>query len=394
MAKRRRFGWVRKLPSGRFQASYLGPNGKRHNAPDTFGTKGEAEQWLVHVESLILRNEWTDPTRAKITVDVYATAWVEDRPKLRPRTRDLYRWLLGKHIAPYLGPVQLGKLDTLMIRQWRTELLRNGVSESMAAKAYRLLRTVLATATDEDKILTRNPCQIRGAGVENPDERPVLTVPQVFALADRMPPRFRAMILLTAFASLRFGEVTALVRADIAKDASEVRINRAFVEVRGKGLVSGPPKSRAGIRTVAIPEAIRPEILSHLDEFVKGDPQALVFTGEQGNAVRRPSFGQRTDWITVVAKLGHKGLHFHDLRHTGNTLAAATRASTKDLMARMGHDSERAALIYQHATREADHRIAGGLSALIDARPRDGKTPDGGKPDDDDGAAGVLVPAS
>ncbi len=56
--------------------------------------------------------------------------------------------------------------------------------------------------------------------------------------------------------------------------------------------------------------------------------------------------------------------HFHDLRHTGNTLAAQTGASTKELMARMGHASMRAALIYQHATPERDAALARALSDL------------------------------
>ena len=71
-----------------------------------------------------------------------------------------------------------------MIREWRATLLGNGVSVSMAAKAYRLLRAVLMTAVEEDKILPRNPCRIRGAGDEDAPERPVLTVAQVFALAE------------------------------------------------------------------------------------------------------------------------------------------------------------------------------------------------------------------
>jgi integrase len=60
-----------------------------------------------------------------------------------------------------------------------------------------------------------------------------------------------------------------------------------------------------------------------------------------------------------------EGFHNHDLRHTGNTLAAATGASTKELMARMGHASTRAALIYQHATRERDVVIARALDGMI-----------------------------
>jgi hypothetical protein len=72
-----------------------------------------------------------------------------------------------------------------MIRNWRFTLLAAGVSESAAAKAYRLLRAVLATAAD-DRVIARNPCRIRGAGDERPAERPVLTVAQVFDLADRI----------------------------------------------------------------------------------------------------------------------------------------------------------------------------------------------------------------
>jgi integrase len=83
--------------------------------------------------------------------------------------------------------------------------------------------------------------------------------------------------------------------------------------------------------------------------------------------------------------MGLAALHFHDLRHTGNTLAAQSGASLADLKARMGHDSDRATLIYQHATRDADRRIADALDARVRAERPDS--------DDDDGAAGVRVSA-
>ena len=94
-----------------------------------------------------------------------------------------------------------------------------------------------------------------------------------------------------------------------------------------------------------------------------------------------------TRWVETVRKLGVPGLHFHDLRHTGNHFAAQTGASTADLMARMGHDDMRAALIYQRATREADRRIADRMSDSVDSRHPDGDDPDDGE----DGAAGALV---
>lgn len=77
--------------------------------------------------------------------------------------------------------------------------------------------------------------------------------------------------------------------------------------------------------------------------------------------VGRPN--QRVKWTATVKKMGLTGLHFHDLRQACNTWAAQAGTSTKDLMARMGHDDMRAALIYQHASNEADQAIATGFRA-------------------------------
>ena len=133
-----------------------------------------------------------------------------------------------------------------------------------------------------------------------------------------------------------------------------------------KGLVYGPPKARASLRTNALPEAIRPAIVEHLAKHVGSGADAWVFTGERGNPIRSGNRNLLTGWKDAIAGIGRPGLHFHDLRHTGNTLAAQTYVSTKDLMARMGQDSARAALIYQHASRQLDQVIADKLSALID----------------------------
>ncbi|MDN5920361.1 MAG: site-specific integrase [Pseudonocardia sp.] len=355
------------MPSGRYQASYLGPDGRRRTAPETFERKKDADLYISRVEALMSQGDWTDPTRAKIRLNDYAERWVDQRAGLRPRTVELYRWLLARHVLPTLGTVPLGNLSTPMIRQWRADLLTAGVSETMAAKSYRLLRAVLNTAVDEDRIIPRNPCRVRGADQENPAERPVLTVAQVFELADAMRyRRLRALILVTAFATLRWGEVTALRRCDVAADGSWVRVSFAHTEVVGRGIVVGPPKSRAGVRTVNVPEAIRPDLVEHLRAYVDTSADALVFTGPKGGALRRAHFNNLTRWVETVKTLGASGLHFHDLRHTGNLLAAQTGASTKDLMSRMGHDDMRAALIYQRATSAADRLIAERLSGLVD----------------------------
>ncbi len=119
------------------------------------------------------------PSSGEDPADDYADRWIAERAGLRPRTVELYRWLLRRHIAPWIGGVPLGQIDTPLVREWRAKLLSEGVSVSAAAKAYRLLRAVLMTAVNEDRILQRNPCQVRGADKEQPQERPVLNVAEV-----------------------------------------------------------------------------------------------------------------------------------------------------------------------------------------------------------------------
>ena len=434
----RRFGNVRRLPSDRYQASYLGPDGLRRYAPETFERKSDAERALVLIEAQMSAGNWTDPARGKVKLADYAATWIAQRPGLRPRSADNYQWLLKKHVTPHLGAVPVGKLSTPMIREWRATLLAQGVSVSTAAKAYRFLRAVLMTAVDEDKILPHNPCRIRGAGDEQAPERPVLTVAQVFELADRVgrrpvgnirkvpgngyrlrfrregemrtspevydsrataaralwkmaadgradcnyDRRYRALVLLATFASLRWGEVIALRRRDLDLEARAVRVRAAYVERSTGEMLLGRPKSRAGRRVVGIPDVIIAVLREHLSIFVEAEPGALVFPGQHGQPLRRSNFNKMSAWPYAVKSIGAEGFHVHDLRHTGNQFAANSGAALKDLMARMGHDSELAALIYQHEARGADRRITDAIDSHVQAER-----------DDEDGAAGALVPA-
>jgi integrase len=140
----------------------------------------------------------------------------------------------------------------------------------------------------------------------------------------------------------------------------------------------GPPKTAAGRRTVSVPAAVREDLRLHLRDYVGDEPDALNFTGAKGAVLRRSGFQTRSRRSDSVQQAGLPGLHFHDLRHTGNILAAGTGASLADLKARMGHGSARAALTYQHAITQRDAMIADALSLTIDLerdRARNGTTP-------------------
>jgi integrase len=255
----------------------------------------------------------------------------------------------------------------MMIRAWHARLhTEHGVSASTAAKAYRLLRTIFATAVD-DELLARNPCVLSGAGVERPIERPVLSLIEVEQLTYAIAPRYSAMVLMATWTGLRFGEAAGLKRGDLNLVDGLVRVERQLQELKLGGPVEGPPKTEAGRRTVSIPPHIIPELANHLARYLGVDATSHVFTSPDGTLLRRSNFNRRM-WQPACLEAGIKGFRFHDLRHTGNTLAASTGASTRELMARMGHASPRAALIYQHATADRDRAVADALSQLAGAR--------------------------
>ena len=239
------------------------------------------------------------------------------------------------------------------------------------AKSYRLLHAVLNTAT-EDGLIRRNPCHIKGAGQEDSAERQVISLGTLLKLLDLVPPRYRALVLLATFASLRFGELAGLRRRELDLEQCTVRVAISTAETDDGRLIDDDPKSVAGRRTVSFPKEVAPELRWHLATFAEPGPDGLVFVGPMGGRLRRSNF--RRIWTKARNEIGLPDLHFHDLRHTGNNMAAGQGASLRELMERMGHSSARAALIYQHATRERDEAIAAGMGKMLTQARRQAQT--------------------
>jgi integrase len=102
---------------------------------------------------------------------------------------------------------------------------------------------------------------------------------------------------------------------------------------------------------VPFPDLLKAELSEHLERFDLADDEALVFTSPLGTPLPHSNFCRRA-WMPAVAKVGLPGIHFHDLRHAGNTLTSTDAgASLRELMDRMGHSSTLAALIYLHSSR-------------------------------------------
>ena len=363
---KRQFGSVRQLPSGRFQARYRHPDtSQRITASTTFPTKGAAQTWLAGAQTDLARGERKDRYLATVTLEEYASPWLQNRV-LRPRTVELYQGLLDRHILPSLGAIQIGRLNPSKVREWHAGL-SNAVKPGQVtvAKCHRLLRTICETAYT-DEIISRNPCNLKGASVERSPERPVMSVEQLNAVVEAMEDRYRAMVVLGSWCAMRIGEILALTRRDIDLHAGTIRVDKSAWELGNRQRRVGPPKTAAGVRVIAIPPHVRDLIAQHLQLFTGSDEANEVFVGTLGQPVRRATV--YTAWHRALEKAeldkAKPEFRFHDLRHTGGTLAAGAGASTRELMARLGHASAAASLRYQHATAGRDESIAERLSEL------------------------------
>jgi len=371
--RRRRFGSLRELQSGQWQARYRGPDGLMRPVDRTFPSKTDAEVWLTRKEAEILNGDWINPDEGKVLLSDYASAWIEERPNLRPKTIRLYLYLHRRHIQPHFDSQTVAEIKDGHVRRWRKNLLDSGVSAVTTAKAYRLLKAIFNTAVD-DGLIRRNPCRIKGAGQEESAERPVLAITEVYALAEAIDQRYRALVLLGTFASLRWGELAALRRSDIDLEACTIRVDRQLTEQLGGGSVFGPPKSKAGKRVVPFPEMLKADLRWHLACFASAGEDGLVFSSPMGTPIRHSNFYRRV-WLPAARKAGLPSVHFHDLRHTGNTLTADAGANLRELMERMGHSSTRAALVYLHSTTERQRTLADAVGKAARAALRKAAEP-------------------
>jgi integrase len=220
---RRRFGAIRRLPSGRYQVRYRAADGRYVTAPTTFETKADSGRYLSKIEADMLRGEWADPRLGGTTFSEWADRWLDSTVNLRANTKAGYRSILRQYLLPAFGPVPLARIDVLAVRTWLAKLEADGVGQATRAKAYRLLARILGAAV-EARYLAVNPCGIRRAASEGTPEMRIATVDQVAAIAGRVPPRYRALVLVAAFGGLRWGELVGLRRKRVDLERGTVTV--------------------------------------------------------------------------------------------------------------------------------------------------------------------------
>jgi hypothetical protein len=339
-ARRRGFGYVRKLPSGRWQASCLGPDRVRRTAPHTVDAKADAEGWLGRRREEVVSGAWQPPVKvervAALTFEAYSTQWLRERA-LKPRTREGYEHLLGRYLLPVLGGMPIDAITPSVVRTWWSRLPAD--KPTVRARSYALLKAVMNTAV-ADEVVDSNPCRIRGAA-NTPRAREIrpATIEELEVIVEAMPDRLRALVLLCAWCALRSGAVLELRRRDVDIAGGTVRIVRALSWVGGEPIV-GTPKSAAGTRVVSIPPHVVAAIAHHLDTMTAPVPPLSSFRGATacrtcsrrrctgtGGSPARPPAGP-TCACTTSATPGPRWRHGQGQRSRSVRSDSATAAST------------------------------------------------------------------
>lgn len=392
---RRAFGGLRKLPSGRWQANYTGPDKVIHKAPATFATRARAEGWIAAERELVDLKIWTPPaTRDATEPDpeplsqpdpvlfgqyaerVVATRVSRHGRPLARRTVETYNYLFREHINPTFETTPLTDITLAMVRDWYSNVARvrprrakskpsNGddAVPTTRARAYEVLRMVLNVAV-EDGHIEKNPCRIRGATAVQPAHDTTVLLPaEIDALAAAMPEKLSASVLLAAWCGLRPSETFELRRRNLNADCSILTVAFAATYREGKIAIERPKAGSTG--DVVIPDHIRSTIATHLDHHVGPRPDSLLFPDpDTGDTMREWTY--RHIFTHACATIGRPDFRPGEQRHTGGTVAAQAGGTLPEIMERLRHKTPQAAMRYQKVAPGRAHALAANISKLAE----------------------------
>lgn len=379
MTRRRRFGSVRKLPSGRWQARYIDTLGQPQTAPQTFATKTDADRWLSLVEADLARGDWRDPRLGRITFGEWADEWLATTVHLKPKTRDGYETVLRAHLRPAFGAAPVAAIDTPAVRRFVAEMLAAGSAPGTVMKARQVLRSVLACAREAGAVKT-NACDGVKIGRPHRRETKFLTPQQIERLAEaitkptekgRTYPEYGLLVRFAAYTGLRAGEIGAVRVGRLDLMRGRVEVSESLAHVPGHGFIFGETKNYQR-RTVPIPRFLLPDLVEHLERSgISRDPEALVFRAPEGGPLRHLNFYRRHYLPAAKRAELPKGLRFHDLRHTCAALLISQGAHQLAVMRRLGHSTITVTIdTYGHLFPEVEEALTDRLDELArTARP-------------------------
>lgn len=338
----------------------------------SFKRRSDAERFRASTEVELNKGDWVDPRRGRTTLEEWVEQWWSMTVELRPSSRARDEAYLRSQILPVFGAFPLAAIDHLMIREWVAELAPRR-KPATVHKVVGILNKVLVDAVRAGLIASNPAAHVRLPRIEAREMR-FLTPEEIGRLADTIDRRYRAAIIVAAFAGLRAGELFGLRAGRVDPLRQQIHVAEIVTHVRGH-LYVGPPKTRAGHRTVPIPKVAAAALSDQLMATGAG-PDDLLFPAPQGGHVRLELWRRRF-WAPAVSAAGLEPLRPHDLRHTAVALWIAAGASPKEIAVRAGHTSVVTVLDrYGHLLPGHEDKVNDALDAMASAARIDVPDPD------------------
>jgi integrase len=387
-------GFVRPTDSGGWKAFWREPSGAQRSK--TFRTKKEATQFLSQVQVSMSSGAYVSPHASRTLFGDHARLWMKSwNTERSTAARDSS--IMRNHVLAQWEMWQLGKIDHLSVQTWVSSL-SDKRSRATVAECKRLMSGVMRSAV-KNRLIGIDPTlgvRVPGRRVRDTDERIVTREDVRRRLVPVMQPtRYRTLVATAAFTGLRWGEAVGLCRDAVDLDGRMARVIRAVTEVAGRTEFKAFPKSRAGRRTVPLPDWLVDDLRKYMELYPPDGPQGLIFTNAVGGALRRTlfrsrvwrpalvragllgqvrevdgkfeavwsnelgctmveNFGRESEAVQHVARNQHGGLRFHDLRHSYGTWLADDGIVPNKLAKVMGHE-DIATTMQLYVRRTEDH---------------------------------------
>jgi integrase len=340
-----------------WRVRYRGPDGRERSR--SFARKVDADKFAATTAADLVRGQWIDPEGARTRFGVWAdrvmASTVDQRPSTRARDESYYR----NHVAPTFGALPLGAIDHLSVRDWIATLSASGLAPATVHKCHQVLAKVMRAAVDAG-LIAASPCERQALPKIEREEMRFLGPDEVATLAAAMDARYRPLVLVGAYGGLRAGELFGLRRSRVDLLRGRVDVVETLVEVRGHHHF-GPPKTRAGHRSVPLPRSVVDELGAHVAALEPGD---LVFPAPERGPMRASLFRRRM-WAPATQAAGLDGLRMHDLRHSAVALWIAAGAGPKEIAVRAGHSSVSVVLDrYGHLLPGTEERVTDALDVM------------------------------
>ena len=242
---------VRLTPSGKWQARYYDPSGRRRGK--TFDRKTDARAFVAAVKTDMRRGTWIEPTRTTTPFDAWARQWWDGKLNLRRSTQATDEGCLRNHILPAFGGTPVGRITRADVQGWVREMSEAGVGPDTVRRSSRILKAILGEAV-EARMIPESPCRRISLPRPAHREQKYLTAEEVERLVAATDGRYRALVSSAAYLGCRWGELAGLKRENLDVVRRQLRIVGTLEEVGGQPMrYVGETKTRSSRRALSLP---------------------------------------------------------------------------------------------------------------------------------------------